>query len=123
MLAPYVAAGIVTSYDWPLFPGQGEAYEHCLREHGRQSRWIAFIDLDEFLFSPTGKPLPEVLPDYEQWPAVAVNWATFGTSGHRTPPPGLTIENYLRRAADQTETKEYVKCIVDPSRTRRPAEA
>ena len=94
--------------DWPLFPGQGEAYEHCLREHGRQSRWIAFIDLDEFLFSPTGKPLPEVLPDYEQWPAVAVNWATFGTSGHRTPPPGLTIENYLRRAADQAETNEYV---------------
>src|SRR2546429_4010004 len=69
VLLPYVKEGIVKTYDWSLFPftrdgiewrdsGQIQAYGHCLAEHGHESRWIAFIDLDEFLFSPTGSPVP-----------------------------------------------------------------
>ena len=40
--------------DWPMFPGQVQAYEHCIERARDDSRWIAFIDIDEFLFSPTG---------------------------------------------------------------------
>ena len=87
-LAPYIEAGVVTLYDWPIDPGQVQAANHCLEHHRDESRWIAFLDLDEFLFSPTGRPLPEVLADYEQWPGVVVNWATFGTSGHPQPATG-----------------------------------
>jgi hypothetical protein len=115
VLAPYVEAGIVEVTDWPEFPGQTSAYKHCLSQ-GPRSRWIAFIDTDEFLFSPTLRPLPEVLADYEQWPAVVVNWAVFGHSGHRERPPGLVIESYLRRAADQAPINTFVKSIVDPAR-------
>ena len=53
--------------------------------------------MDEFLFSPTGRPVPEILRDYEEHPGVGVNCVEFGTSGHQTPPPGLVIENYTRR--------------------------
>jgi hypothetical protein len=115
-LAPYVDGGIVTLYDWPLYPGQLKAYEHCVEEHGHQSRWIAFLDLDEFLFSPAGRPLPEVLVDYEPSAGVAVNWVVFGTSGHRTKPPGLVIENFVCTGGPSHPSGLLVKSIVDPTR-------
>jgi hypothetical protein len=122
VLAPYVEEGSVVIHDWPVFPGQVPAYDDAIRRHGADSRWLAFIDVDEFLFSPTGQPLPEVLAEYEQWPGVLVNWAMFGSSGHQTKPPGLVIENYVRRT-DEEDAKRMAKSIVDPSRVDRCAGA
>jgi hypothetical protein len=115
VLAPYVDAGTVVMRDWPVFPGQIQAYEDCLKRHRDESRWIAFIDLDEFLFSPTGSPVPDLLKEFERFPGVAVNWAMFGSSGHRTKPPGLVIENYLRRTADP-RLNSIIKSIANPRR-------
>jgi hypothetical protein len=117
-LAPYIEEGIVVHYDWPVDPGQAQATAHCLEHHRDDSRWIAFIDLDEFLFSPTGKKLPEVLAGYEQYPGVVVNVAVFGTSGHEKPPDGLVIENYLQRT-DNPDVNGHKKSIVDPARVVR----
>ena len=41
-----------------------------------------------------------MLVEYEEWPAVGVNWAMFGTSGHEKKPEGLVIENYLWRCSE-----------------------
>ena len=57
VLAPYIDEGTVVWHDWPMFPGQRECYEQCLADHGHETRWMAFIDLDEFLFSPTRRLL------------------------------------------------------------------
>jgi Glycosyltransferase family 92 len=119
-LAPYIDEGTVELRHWPVFPdGQSTAYTHCLEEHAGDSRWIAFVDLDEFLFSPQGRPLPEVLSRYERWPGVGVNRVTFGTSGHETRPAGLVVENYTRRQ-EIPGRKRSVKSIVDPRRAIRP---
>jgi glycosyl transferase family 92 len=118
ILAPYIDAGIVVLHDWPVFPaGQHPAYEHCLETYRHDSRWIAFIDVDEFLFSPTGEPVAVLLEDYEDWPGVAVGIALYGSSGHHTRPPGLVIESYLERSALQD--RRIVKSVVDPTRTVR----
>ena len=117
VLAPYEREGLVTLHDWPRFPGQKPAYAHCFRNYSRDSRWIAVLDLDEFLFSPVGPSLAEVLSEFESWPAVGVNRATYGTSGHRTRPPGLVIENYVRRMSERHP--QSIKSIIDPSRTRK----
>jgi len=114
-LAPFLEDGSVVLHDWPLFPGQAPAYDHCLEHHRQDSRWIAFLDCDEFLFSPGGRPVSEVLVDYEQWPAVGVNRVFMGTSGHRTQQPGLVIENYPMRL-DSPNPNRAVKSVVDPSR-------
>jgi glycosyl transferase family 92 len=119
VLAPYLADGTVVLHDAGAEPGRGglqvRMYTKCLQERRKESRWIAFLDLDEFLFSPTGRPVPDLLADYEQWPAVGVNRAWFGTSGHRTSPPGLVLENYLQRQDRRGHSS--VKSIVDPART------
>jgi hypothetical protein len=117
-LAPYLRDGTVELRDWPLYPGQVAAYEDCLKRHRDDSRWIAFIDLDEFLFSPTGRKVSDLLTEYEAWPGVGLNWSVFGMSGHRTRPPGLVIENYLHRA-HQLKPPQPIKSIVDPKRVER----
>jgi hypothetical protein len=119
VLAPHREDGTVVLKDAGPEPARGgnqkRIYTECLRERKDESRWIAFLDLDEFLFSPTGKPIPKLLVDYEQWPAVGVNRGWFGTSGHRTRPPGLVLENYRQRQDRRGHSS--VKCIVDPART------
>jgi hypothetical protein len=127
VVARYVDDGTVVLHDWPLVPGQFAAYENCVQTHAQESRWIAFIDIDEFLFSPTLRPLPEVLPEYEKWPGVGVNRMTYGTSGHRTPPSGLMTESYLLRLEEPGEHSRpgdpgrdrRIKSIVDPRRVVR----
>jgi hypothetical protein len=116
VLDPYVDEGTVVLKDWPETPGQASAYRDCLDLHRKEARWIAFIDIDEFLFSPTFRPLPEVLREYEQWPGVSVNWAVFGPSGHQTRPEGLVLENYKLRVPDSHPFNRMCKCVVDPTR-------
>jgi len=118
VLAPYLDSGEVVVHEWPVFPGQVPAYNDAIKRHGPESRWIAFIDIDEFLFSPTGQPLPEVLAEYEQWPGVLANWAMYGSSGHATKPEGLVTESYVMRSADE-DARRMAKSIVDPSRVER----
>lgn len=121
VLEAYIADGLVVVHEWPEVPGQMPAYDHCLATYGGQARWIGFFDIDEFVFSPTQRPVSEVLRDYEQWPGVCVNLPRFGTSGHRTRPDGLVIENYLVRL--QTPAELTVKSIVDPAAVERALNA
>jgi hypothetical protein len=120
VLEPYIAEGIVAWEDFPGFPVQLECYQHCIDTRRDEARWIAFIDLDEFLFSPTWQPVPEILRDYEDEAGLAVNTVMFGTSGHQTPPPGLVIENYTRRLPSDRPRARTVKTIVNPARAVKP---
>jgi hypothetical protein len=117
-LAPFIEDGSVTVHPWPVFPGQGSAYDHCLARHGDEVRRIAFLDVDEFLFSPTGRPLPEVLRDYEQYAGIGVSRAWMGTNGYETRPEGLLLANFSSRL-HVPEPNRSVKSIVDPSRVTR----
>jgi hypothetical protein len=114
-LAPFIDDGSVVVHDWPVFPGQGPAYDHCLAVHGSEARWLGFLDCDEFLFSPTGRPLPDVLRGFERYPGVAVSRAWMGTSGHRTKPDGLVLANFASRLHAPNPNRS-VKSIVDPAR-------
>jgi hypothetical protein len=118
-LEPEIAAGIVEVQDWPFVPGQGPAATDCLRRHRRDTRWIAFIDVDEFLFSPSRWPLPEVLRRFDTHPSVVVSRHTYGTGGWEQPPEGLVTENYLWRAVDDFIGNHWVKSIVNPRRVVR----
>ena len=119
VLGGHMERGDVIVHDWQVDPGQVEAYEDCIRRHGSEARWIAFIDIDEFLFSPTGEPVPSVLRDYEEFPGVGVNWRIFGTSGHERRPPGLVTESYLHFSRNP-RSRRTIKSIADPSRVVRP---
>lgn len=96
-LQTHIESGAVVLHEWPRHPAQLEAYEHCLKTHGGETDWLAFIDIDEFLFSPKATLLPDVLAEYADYPGVGVNWVMFGSAGHKQKPKGGVLENYLRR--------------------------
>jgi hypothetical protein len=120
VLAPWIRRGLVTLYDWPEEGSQTGAYNHCIRRHRMDARWIAFIDLDEFLFSPEQRDLPAVLARYADVPAVLVYWVMFGSNGHRTRPAAPVIESYTRCLSIEGASKapygwpKEGKCIVNP---------
>lgn len=119
-LEPELLAGIVQVVPWPDKPGQKSAFEDCLRRHRTDTRWLAFIDVDEFLFSPGGRPVRELLRGFDRCPGVVVNWRVYGTNGWQTPPDGLVIENYLMRGLDTHSTNIFVKEIAYPRLTVGP---
>lgn len=80
ILAPWMSSGRVTllsAHGWD----QMAIYNDCIERFSHDARWIAFIDLDEFLFSPETRNLCEVLTRYANAPAVFVFWVLFGSSG------------------------------------------
>ena len=83
VLEPYIAAEVVSLFEWPVSPAFPQSYEHCISNHQHEARWIAFLDDDEFLFPTTRSDLRKVLRDYERYAAVGVHWMVFGSSGHR----------------------------------------
>ena len=126
VLQPWIEAGIVQLLDWPVHWKSGAQTKAFLDALGRlrgRTRWAAFIDIDEFLFSPTGKKTSDVLRGYERYAGVIVNWQCYGSSGHKRRPPGLTIESYTRRAPTNWARNRRVKTIVDPLLAVRPRSA
>jgi hypothetical protein len=123
LVAPYVAEGFATLIPWMTFDTevspQRQSYAHALCNFGPDFRWMAFIDLDEFLFPVAAHSLATALLEYEDCPCVCVPWFMFGFSGHETPPQGLVIENYTERAPfPPTEKLNKLlkwKSIVQPS--------
>jgi hypothetical protein len=118
VLAPYVEEGIVTVHDWPQRPGQHGAYDDCAARHRLDSRWIAFFDIDEYLFSPTDRRVPEILREFEPWPGVLAGRPAFGSCGREVKPAGLLIESYVLRC-NVTRRNRGAKSIIDPTRVER----
>src|SRR5580765_3145604 len=117
VLMPYVEKGIVKLFWTDMEACQLACYYNALQAFQLRTRWMAFIDLDEFLFCPNGQDLREFLGEWEQFPALGAGWAIFGSSGHKQKPDGLTIENYTRCAARDFETHRHIKSIVNPRQT------
>ncbi len=97
--------------------GQRRAYQDCLERFGAQTKWLAFLDVDEFLTPLKAPSLPEALLRFQDHPAVVVNWLIFGSSGRQDRAGLLTIEAFTRRAPTTWVRNQRVKSIVQPART------
>jgi Glycosyltransferase family 92 len=100
ILEPYCQAGQVLLLPWSAFIGDASAqrlaYAHAARNCAPSVRWLAFIDIDEFLFSETGDDIRPVFAKLEGFAALTIPRFEFGPNGHKEKPEGLVIENYTR---------------------------
>jgi Glycosyltransferase family 92 len=122
VLREFIAAGKVTLNQWQFLfddSAQIRAFQHCLKNYGAGSRWIAFIDIDEFLFSPVIN-LQEAMRDFEAYPGIVVHWQCYGSSGHQEICDGGVVRNYLYRAPSSWVRNRRVKSIVNPAKTVDP---
>jgi hypothetical protein len=99
-----------TVIDWPGKARQVHAYNHFSEQ--KKAAWAAFIDIDEFLFSPSGQKLPEILKAYQDCDGVGANWRMYGPCGHKTRPAGLVWDSYTTPTPESDSTNRHVKSIV-----------
>ena len=84
VLQPYIDRGVV---DYTYFPGRKQqlaAYDDCFERHRLEARWIAVIDLDEFIVPVKDGSIPEFLHRMEDYAVVEINWLVYGSSGAKT---------------------------------------
>jgi hypothetical protein len=114
VLDTYIAAGVVVLTEWPHFPPcQVEAYQHYIDTQPRVADWTAFLDIDEFLWSPRFKTIPEALDSLPQHSgAVGVNWMCFGSSSHKEWHDAPVIERFTWRPHAGIPSNHYIKSIV-----------
>ena len=131
ILAPYVEAGLVTLIDWSGQIMQMPAYNDALNRFRFFCRYMAFIDLDEFILPKTEQSIVEVADEIlsrdEHAAALGINWQVFGSNGHETADFNQgVLERFTRRApSDWQETGQkipmdnlYVKSVINPRRAK-----
>lgn len=82
VLKPYIDNGYVTLVDWPKPQSQMEAFLDCANKYSSETKWIAFIDLDEFIVPNEKDDIYSLLHRFEKnRPVVIGYWKYFGSSG------------------------------------------
>lgn len=124
VLLPYIQLGLVElkeeharGDDFESFHIiQCKAYSDCLKEARGVSKWVAFIDIDEFILPIKDQSLVDFLVPYEKYGALGVNWLMFGTSNIKEiPKEKLLIEALTSCTEKNYANNLYVKSIVRPT--------
>lgn len=116
VLEPYIESGLV---DYCYFPGQRRqlaAYDDCFERHRLETRWLAVIDLDEFIVPVKNASIPEFLRGMEKFSVVEINWLIYGSGGAKNREPGTIMERFRRHSVPTHRLNTHVKSIVDPRR-------
>jgi hypothetical protein len=126
VLRPYIQSGIVELQHKKVQARpikefnalQCRCYTECLKKATGQSKWIAFLDIDEYLCPTQEQSLLAILKEFEGYGGVCVNWRIFGTSHVKKIPSGtLLIESLTKCTRMGFPLNLYVKSIVRPERT------
>lgn len=125
VLAPYIKDGSAEVKDIPIvadnfktyYDMQCQCFSDCITETQGVCKWLAFIDIDEFLFPIQNVSLTHFLKSYEAYGGLVVNWRMFGTSGvKKLPEDKLLIESLTMCAEKSFAYNRFVKSIVRPER-------
>lgn len=94
------------------------AFAHALANYGGAFRWMAFVDVDEFIVPKVHATLDEALESLAGAAHVSLPWHMFGRSGHEVVPETGIVKNFLRRMKTVQSARHSLnwKCIVDPCR-------
>lgn len=116
ILGSYIDKGIV---DYVSYPGQlmqTKAYTDAINRYKDKTKYLGFIDIDEFIVVSNGQSLKELLhthfDSFKHVGGLAIQWYNFGTSGHKSKPEGLVIENYIKRGP--SSFRPLIKTIGNP---------
>lgn len=131
ILQPYIREGTVEVTDWPPDPEKRDAIGHKIQWMAYDDgigkakkdhyRWLACIDVDEYLFSVRRDNLVDALNNYERKGigAVAVNYQNYGSSYlDKMPTDKLLIEAFMYKAIEDNHHNRQVRSIVRPKHVK-----
>ncbi len=124
VLQPYIDRGLVELRHWedPTWPqAQIDAYKEGIKKMMGVTKWLAIIDIDEFIVINDEGNIGGFLNKYQDHAGVAINWQIFGTSGYQSLPKGEWITNQLTLKAPHDYrsfwgANHFLKSIVRPDR-------
>lgn len=124
VLKPYIDKGIVELTDWPSpekedwTPHQQRAYNHCIEHCAGKTRWLAVIDIDEFMVLVKHRHVDSFLKRFDSRPEIGgvwMFWQVFGTSGvKKISKKKLLIESLTKKAPAEHGWNHHVKTICKP---------
>lgn len=123
VLQPYIKSGLVELHEWPYKSSsvthwtkiQSDAYMDAIKRSKGRSRWLAVLDLDEFIVPLTTDNIATFLKPYDGFGGLVVHWQLFGTSGvDQVPADRLMIEMLTMKANDTYGENAFVKTILHP---------
>ena len=111
VLRDYVANGLVTVIDCPLMDRQQlSAYAASLAQFGKDTVWMCYVDIDEFVVPKTYADIRELLDAYAAHAGLAAHWKVFGSNGHATRP----AEGVIRSYTGVIDRNKHIKTIAKP---------
>lgn len=125
VLAPYIEKQIVTIVRWPDFFSESErdphwalstqssAYEHAIHAAKNFSKWMVFLDVNEFLV-PMNKDVKEILEKYDKHPGIILNEECFDSSRVDILPKRKLLIETIERTAPIQSYKNKEKMIFKP---------
>lgn len=119
ILRPYIENGTVIYKYVKGRPMQRQCFNDAVYYSKVSTKWLALIDLDEFLVPVEKDNLPDLLNEYEKEPGLVVQRVIFDSNGHETKPSahgGLVTANYTRIPKDTMKLNSGFKSIVKPFR-------
>lgn len=88
----------VTFHHYRYQGEQLQMYRHFLRHYAHETKWLMFLDLDEFVCLPGSNDIASVSARFgADHDAIYLNWCGYGHSGHSKRPGNGILRNYTKR--------------------------
>ncbi|OAY67447.1 UPF0392 protein [Ananas comosus] len=107
----------VSARYWPWPKAQEAGFSHCAAVSRAECEWMAFIDVDEFVFSPnwagSARPARSMLGSVVSVPPsvgqVSIDCHVFGPSGQTAHPKGGVTQGYTCRQLAEERHKSFIR--------------
>lgn len=103
-ILPYLSGETpyVTFKFWPEVGAQFDMYFDFLMNYKHETRYVSFLDIDEFLRISNFRTISDFVDDlddhvFQGFDSVYFNWCMFGNSGYEDRPEGAVLSTYTRR--------------------------
>ena len=107
---------VAAPFEKDLGNDQTQTYRRVCQTYQNDYDWIAFIDADEFIFSPHSGDIKSFLAGHPTAACIALPWLFFGSSGHQDKPSDLVLSSYTHRADFKFPPQTHVKSLVRPEK-------
>ena len=114
---PYVEAGLVDYFFLPGKVMQLVAYNDAVNRFKFQCRYMAFIDLDEFIYPKTNRSITEVvdeiLSNAPNAAGLSIHWQIYGSNGQEKADYSRGVLERFTRRAEKNFGRFKINCIMN----------
>jgi hypothetical protein len=94
---------------------QTQIYDKYFKPIMSESKWLAIIDLDEFVYSPYELDIKKIIETFDSYSQITIDWLHFGSNEHILQPNSV-VEGFTKRAEFTTSKPYYsYKPIFQPT--------